>query len=130
MVRVNNAEAIITGAAIEADSSISHPLSVLVSENNGQLTVTGGSYSIRNPADLLYRVDPRGGSINAHYNWGTGTQPPGIISVTGADTFIETDCSAVGCQVPDADAHILTYDSMCATDGPWFDTITQRCRGL
>ncbi|MEW6330878.1 MAG: hypothetical protein AB1560_05390 [Pseudomonadota bacterium] len=61
--------------------------------------------------------------------WGNGPTPPTIISQKGADMFIETDCSSVGCQTAGAETHLLVYNGSCSgSGGPWFDVVTGACR--
>ena len=131
VVRVeSDAEVYITATAIELDSTVSTPAEVLVTEASGQLDAISSSYTLQHPNGTVTRQAARGGKINASFHWGSGVQPPDILSTTGEDQFIESDCSVSGCQILGDETHLLIYNSNCATDGPWFDTATQRCRGL
>ncbi|TCK18839.1 hypothetical protein DFR30_2124 [Thiogranum longum] len=70
--------------------------------------------------------------IQSPFQWPQSDTPPDIISVQGADTFVETDCDNGGnCDTGTAPLHphMMVYDSSCITAGPWFDTTTGRCRG-
>lgn len=88
------------------------------------------------------------GRIEAPYQWGEGTQPPltinshgmpspngvqTLVSRTGADTYVETDCPATGsCSLGGNFPREMIYRAECtntgATQGPWFDTVTRACR--
>ena len=77
-----------------------------------------------------------------------GTRPPGsndesnrIVSETGQDLWVETDCKANGdcdsstCEASGTcgdyvGAHLMSYNAEVCTGpgGPWLDTVTGRCR--
>ena len=70
--------------------------------------------------------------IMAPFTWPSNSTPPNIISISGEDTFIETDCDNTGnCDNPQGAArpHTLVYDSSCTATLPWFDMATNKCRG-
>lgn len=82
------------------------------------------------------------GTIEAPYVWKQGTQPPlsttangvnTLISVSGADTYIETDCPVTGnCSLGGSVPHQMVYRAECTgtgiNQGPWFDLATRSCR--
>ena len=70
------------------------------------------------------------GGAKAPFMWEPAENPPSILSTNGSDTFIETDCSSAGCQAAGTETHLQIYNDSCTTDGPWFDSVTGRCRGL
>lgn len=69
-------------------------------------------------------------SAEAPYMWEPAIEPPNVMSVNGSDTFVETDCSNLGCQEAGLETHLHIYNAFCSAAGPWFDTVTGRCRGL
>jgi len=85
-----------------------------------------------------------GGSAQAPFEWTPGTLAPTpgdatgnkhIISLDGQDTFIETDCPQTGgCQTIGTYPHTMVYRAACTgagpTQGPWYDTTTNNCRGI
>jgi hypothetical protein len=79
-----------------------------------------------------------GGRVDAPFQWAAGAQPPNgnpsssgnLVSSNGQDMFIETDCSATGCQLAGTETHLLIYNKLCTASGPWFDVVTGKCRGL
>ena len=81
---------------------------------------------------VVARVMMSGGEVSAPYQWPQSTNPPNIISVTGADIFIETDCSMTGAcdNVPSTqqEPHIMIYNSYCTLGKPWFDSTMKQCR--
>lgn len=73
-----------------------------------------------------YRVK---GKAQSPYQWPANTTLPNITSVTGSDTFVETDCSPTGCQTIGNEPHMLIYSEACQVNGePWFDMVTRECR--
>lgn len=88
------------------------------------------------------------GHIEAPYNWKQGTTPPlstkldgtatlngttTLISVSGADSYIETDCPVSGnCSLGGTFPHQMIYRAECTNtgvnQGPWFDLTTKACR--
>ena len=77
---------------------------------------------------LMERIIRESGSVSSPFQWPAGTTPPALVSVTGSDTFIETDCGPAGCQAGGSQPHLLIYSSSCNTAGPWFDSVTGACR--
>jgi hypothetical protein len=68
-------------------------------------------------------------TVRPHFH-GLAANPPAIeATATGAETFIETDCSSTtGCSNSPAGAahHFMTYDSSCTSK--WYDSTRQECR--
>ena len=92
-------------------------------QNNWGLLSSGGGTATRLAVSSA-------GSAQAPFEWTPGTQPPGIISLDGQDRFVETDCPQTGgCQTVGTFPHTMIYRSSCTTSGPWFDTVTNQCRG-
>ena len=129
-VRVKNGTANLMNTAIEIDSSIDHPVSVLRSETGGAILAFSSAFLIPDITQQVTRIDLAGGSINASFHWGARTEPPNVTSVTGADRYTEIDCSTSGCQTQGITPHEMIYNQDCSISGPWFDTVTTRCRGL
>lgn len=78
---------------------------------------------------------PAGKGMESPFLWSNGPNaPPLTSSQNGADMYVETDCSALKCSSSSAadgtETHLMIYNNSCATDGPWFDVVTSRCRGL
>ncbi len=129
-VRAKNGKANLMNTSIEIVSSIDHPVSVLCAESGGSITAISSAYIIPDTTQQVTRIDLSGGSIDASFHWGARTIPPNIVSVTGADRYTETDCSNNGCQTLGTTPHSMIYNQDCTISGPWFDTITTKCRGL
>lgn len=88
-----------------------------------------------------------GGVANAPFQWPSSVLPPTpgdatgtkhLISEQGQDMYVETDCvsgtdSTSGCDsgAVGNEPHLMIYDTSCAigSSGPWFDTVTNQCRG-
>ncbi len=97
----------------------------------GKVSARGTQFDLAGPT----RHRLFGSGFEAPYSLGSGASPPVVGSSwapKGHDTFVETDCSASLCNDSSQGAlsHTLSYDAACATAGPWFDQVTQRCRGL
>lgn len=64
----------------------------------------------------------------------SGTTGVPIASIDGFDMFVESDCSAAGCNDNlnpslGTETHLLVYASACTAAGPWLDQVTGHCRG-
>lgn len=99
-------------------------------------------------AGKVRRIAGAPNRIEAPYIWKQGTQPPlstkldgtatyygvqTLISVSGADSYIETDCPVTGnCSLGGSFPHQMIYRAECtnttANGGPWFDLTTKDCR--
>lgn len=85
---------------------------------------------VNNGGGLITRILNNGGHVHAPYTWENHDNPPAINSVTGADMAVENDCSSAGCQSTGTETHLLVYNTNCTANGPWFDVVTGKCRGL
>ncbi len=93
----------------------------------------GGSWSLDTPDGTPTRIASTGNAlVQVPFQWESGTDEPvpGLVSETGADLFVETDCNdATG----DCDGsgtvrpHLMVYDTTC-NPTPWFDIATGACR--
>jgi hypothetical protein len=100
------------------------------------LQIQGTYFNVSGGATPFRVFDSR---VNSPYSLGSGSNPRTVgtnWSVKGMDTFVETDCSATLCNHNNlgAASHLLTFDPGCTNSdsdhGPWYDTVTQKCRGL
>lgn len=73
-----------------------------------------------------------GGVVGAPFQWPANIVPPSdnFASDAGQDTYVETDCSNNGASSGGTEPHLMIYSAACATEGPWFDSTTGRCRGV
>jgi len=79
---------------------------------------TGKAIRVRGPGD-----------VRSPLLWESGPTPPaggGLVSKTGKDLFVETDCQESGCSGGDQ-PHLMIYSDACSTD-PWFDVVRGECR--
>lgn len=69
--------------------------------------------------------------------WPPGDDPPAnaslaspqVVSVQGADLYVERDCDASGdCDGSGTEPHLMVYSEHCTAGGSWFDIVTGRCR--
>ncbi len=128
---VDSGELHIHGTGIDVLSSIDVPIEALRVSNGGALHANESAYNLSTTAgQSVTRLVNNGGSISAPFQWKQDTVPPAIQSVDGADSVVETDCATTGCQSSGVEPHLLIYSSACTTDGPWFDVVTGKCRGL
>jgi hypothetical protein len=121
----------VTGAAASGAGSLVHAI-----DTSFGLLPAGSGTATRLAASS-------GGSVQAPFRWPSGILAPTpgdasgtkhITSLNGEDSFTETDCGIAGCQSEGANPHLMIYSNSCtgqgASQGPWFDTATQKCRGL
>jgi hypothetical protein len=67
------------------------------------------------------------GEHESPFLWQAGTDVPvpNLVSLTGADMFVETDCNSSGCS-GGSEPHLMIYSSSCPSK--WFDLVRQQCR--
>jgi len=128
----------------------------IVSVQNNKSTSTssvlgagaGGTGALAHTLDTAFNVSSAGtgqvsrvggvsgGNVDSPFQWAAGVAPPtdgsgsDINSITGEDMFVETDCGSTGCQTTGTETHLMIYNETCTTDGPWFDVVVGKCRGL
>ncbi|MDH5649494.1 MAG: hypothetical protein OEY67_07530 [Gammaproteobacteria bacterium] len=135
----NLGEVHIHGTGIDAISTDNNNVVALKALSEGNIHASETSYVLKSNGGTKTRVVTDGGVINAPFNWGPRTEPPAIISVSGADTYIETDClkdqkcSWKPDPLPQNEyPHMMVYRPACtgtgADQGPWYDTVTMECR--
>lgn len=75
------------------------------------------------------------GKLQSPHVWESGTAPPpgspaggstSVISQTGKDMYVETDCDDTDCDGK-SDPHLMIYHAGC-TPEPWFDVVRGECR--
>ncbi len=132
-----NAEIHIHGTGIDVISDENNNITALYTNGSGMIHAHESSYVLKTNGGIKTRIQADGGNINAPFDWGPRTEPPLIISQTGADTYIETDClKDLKCSwTPDHQhrySHFMIYREECtgtsANEGPWYDTVTKECR--
>lgn len=72
-----------------------------------------------------------GPGIRSPYLWEAGEEPPipGLVSQSGYDMFVETDCHSSGvCDGTGSDPHLMLYSESCPPGNPWFDVVAGACR--
>lgn len=120
----------IHGAGIDAISNSASTVVALYAANGGTIHANGASYNMSTGAGgKVTRILNQGGHVHAPYQWEEHPTPPNIVSVTGADMAVQTNCAATGCQMAGTETHLLIYNSNCTgIGGPWFDVVTRACR--
>lgn len=115
-------------------------ISIDASKANGNVGANGlivDSTSAAHVVDTAYALKVAGqgiatriaGQAASPFQWPQSTTPPNVVSITGADTYVETDCAASGCQTVGAEPHLMIYSAACTgAGGPWFDVVTRACR--
>ncbi|MCO6413336.1 MAG: hypothetical protein J5I92_11365 [Thiogranum sp.] len=71
-------------------------------------------------------------TVFAPFQWPAASNPPAIVSRSGFDTFVETDCDTLGnCDGGGNLPHLMIYSqAACGSADPWFDSTTNRCRNV
>jgi hypothetical protein len=133
---VGTGEIHIHGTGIDAISATGKDVTALRAENGGFIHADVSAYVLKTTGTKT-RISNNGGDVRAAYQWAQSDQPPAVVTENGADLFVETDCSASGCEETASngasDTHLLIYNDNCPapgqTDGgPWFDVVTGQCR--
>lgn len=120
---------------------------MLYAENGSHFHANESGFNIHASGSGKVRRIGGAGRIEAPYTWGQGTNPPlskvdangaildvnTLISVSGADSYIETDCPMTGkCSDGGSFPHQMIYRAECTgtegNQGPWFDLRTNACR--
>lgn len=128
-----NAQFHMHGGIISVKSTAStdvSPAAVMVQKNATAHILDTAFNVVPSGEGTGYRVlnlSPATATAATSFMWPQGDTPPAIVSMDGADTFVETDCSATGCLAAGKETHLLIYNSSCTTD-PWFDVVTGECR--
>jgi len=117
--------------SVLSNSSANSSLFGVAASNGGMVHTPDTAFGMR-PAGTgsAIRVINNGATIHSPFMWPEDSVPPSITSVTGADVFVETDCSSTGCQTTGDQPHMLIYSEACGNNGssPWFDIVTSSCR--
>ncbi len=123
------------GAGIDVLSAENNNIAGILTESNARVHVMESAFNMSSCgaspgcSGTLQRIASFGGTIRSSFQWENGTEPPNISSQNGADTFVETDCAATGCQTIGGQPHMLIYSTECTgAGGNWFDTVTGSCR--
>lgn len=118
-----------------------------ISKGTGNVSVCGAAANLDgfiHTPDTAFRLEPSGtgiatrtsaasgGKVESPYQWPSSNTPPAIVSISGQDTFVESDCDNSGdCSGAGTNLHphLMIYDKSCngGTD-PWFDVVTGACR--
>jgi len=130
----NNAKIHIHGTGIAVISPQAANIKVLIAEDGGLIHANGSAYNLSTGAGgtIARIIETTNGNIKAPYLWEPQSGLLDITSLTGADTYVETDCDSSGDCSGNSSAskhpHPMVYDDSCAKSGPWFDTVTGECR--
>lgn len=107
------------GIDSQASDTLAHTLGTAFALNPG----TGDAIRVQGP-----------GKLRTPLLWEAGTTPPtgspaggstSVISQTGKDMYVETDCDATDCNGK-SDPHLMIYASGCSPE-PWFDVVRGEC---
>ncbi len=130
-----NAHVHIHGTGIDVLSVESNDVAGVLVEKNAHAHIKDSTFNMSSCGGMstcsatLGRIADFGGMVRSNYQWENGTEPPNISSLEGADTFVETDCSPMGCQTSGSQPHMLIYSKACkGAGGNWFDIVTRSCR--
>jgi hypothetical protein len=64
--------------------------------------------------------------IESPFLWPPGPQPPAVLSLDGADLFVETDCTSTGTCSGGTEPHMMVSNAACGSK--WFDATRGACR--
>ena len=109
----------IHGTGIDVISDVVNDIIVLDIGVGGTVHAMEAAYNLSTASGTITRIQNNGGMAMASYAWQSGSEPPAITSVTGADTAMITNTS-------DGHPHQVVYDSSCSSK--WYDTTIGACR--
>ena len=123
----------VVGASADGTGSLVHTI-----ETSYGLGATGSGMATRVAAT-------NSGSVQSVFQWPAAGNPPmggggtHLKSLNGQDSYVENDCPlATKCLATpgsgDKYPHLMIFSDACTgtspETGPWFDTITNKCRGI
>jgi hypothetical protein len=122
----------IHGTGIDVISTTGQNIVALQVMTGGMIHAEESAYNLQTTGTVT-RIDNQGGMVKAPYQWTQASQPPTVLSETGADLAVETNCDGGSCHDENTgtETHLLIYNANCnvAGHGPWFDVVTGKCRG-
>jgi len=129
----DGAEIHIHGTGIDVLSNEANSIAALIA-NDGRIHANETGYNVTTTGSGTISRIIKGSTstdVSAPFQWKTQSSPPTIISLSGFDTFIETDCNSDGnCDGGGTDTHIMIYNENCNTSGAWFNSTLGVCRGI
>lgn len=150
MAALNNSAIHIHGTGLDVEHAGTGISDMLYADSTSHYHANESGFNIHvSGAGKVRRIAGAAQRIEAPYIWKQGTQPPlsmhlngtstyfgvqTLISVSGADSYIETDCPVNGnCSLGGNFPHQMIYQEECSdtteNGGPWFDMTTKSCRG-
>ena len=117
----SNAQIHIHGTGIDVISKAASDIYALWVDNGGSIHANETAYNMSTgTGGSINRIVNNGGTIRAPYVWEPQATPPNIVSVTGADTAVDTS---------GPDPVMIIYNSTCTgAEGPWYDPVAKACR--
>lgn len=107
------------GTGIDVISENASAISAIKVSSGGLVHASESAYVLKTGVGgTITRIINNGGTVNAPHQWGENANPPGISSVTGADTAVITNTS-------DNQPHMVISSNSC-TSG-WYDMVTAGC---
>lgn len=116
-----NGQIHIHGTGIDVISNTASDIYALWVDSGGSIHANGTAYNMSTGAGgSISRIVNNGGTVRAPYVWEPQATPPNIVSVTGADTAVDTS---------GPDPIMIIYNSACTgAGGPWYDPVSKACR--
>ena len=107
-------------------------VAALVVANGGMIHAAQSSFMLQTGSGgIAYRIKNEGGMARAPYLWENQILDPmnplNLQSDNGADMTVENTCVDTACS--SMQPHLLLFSTACVVKGPWFDSVTGRCRG-
>lgn len=146
---LQNSAVHIHGTGLDVEHAGTGTADMLYADSTSHFHANESGFNIHvSGAGKVRRIAGTANRIEAPYIWKQGTQPPlsskldgtstyygvqTLISASGADSYIETDCPVSGnCSLGGNFPHQMIYRSECTNitpnEGPWFDLTTKDCR--
>lgn len=123
-----NAEIHIHGTGIDVLGNGKPNEIAALAVNGGKIHAAQSSFVLQTgTGGTAHRIHNLGGEVHAPYLWETAAINMNLSSDEGADMVVESTCVDASCT--DQKPHLLIYSNSCTTDGHWYDTVAQKCRG-
>lgn len=117
----SNGKIHIHGTGIDVISNSASNIYALWVDSGGSIHANDTAYNMSTgTGGSISRIVNNGGTVKAPYVWEPQATPPNIVSVTGADTAVDTS---------GPDPIMIIYNSACTgAGGPWYDPVAKACR--
>jgi hypothetical protein len=120
--------------SVRSESNLNSSVYGLVVDGTGTIHTPDTAFGLKaSGTGQVTRIVDISTNAKSPFQWPPSATPPAINSLTGSDTFIETDCAADGnCDSgTNTHPHLMIHDQSCNNgNDPWFNSTLGACRGV